>query len=51
MMLFFFREIYKDYYEKQKQFADSYALDIIEKLGSIPRGVSVSFLFVLPNTK
>lgn len=49
--LLFVREIYKGYYEKQKQFADGYALDIIEKLGSIPRGVSVSFLFALPNTK
>lgn len=50
-LLFFFREIYKAYYEKQKQFAAAYALDNIEKLGSTPRGVSVSFLFALPNTK
>ena len=43
--LLFFREIYKAYYEKQKQFASAYALDNIEKLGSTPRGAFVSFLF------
>lgn len=44
-LFFFFREIYKGYYEKQKQSADGYALDNIEKLGSIPQGCICFFSF------